>query len=87
MLQTQVGAYHGGQSVFLRPETAQGVFAVTPDVLRALRPSLPFGVAQIGKAFRNEANPGHFLFRMREFEQADLEYYCAPQDAAKYVVS
>lgn len=66
---------------YLRPETAQGIFANFVNVLNTSRRKLPFGIAQIGKAFRNEVTPGNFIFRTREFEQMELEYFCRPQDA------
>ena len=64
--------------VYLRPETAQGIFVNFNNVARTIRKKLPFGVAQIGKSFRNEITPGNFTFRTREFEQMELEFFCAP---------
>ena len=64
--------------VFLRPETAQGIFVNFPNVLNASRKKLPFGIAQIGKAFRNEITPGNFTFRTREFEQMEIEFFVRP---------
>ena len=64
--------------VYLRPETAQGIFVDYKNVLRTSRKKLPFGIAQIGKAFRNEITPGNFTFRTREFEQMELEYFVKP---------
>jgi glycyl-tRNA synthetase len=64
--------------VFLRPETAQGIFVNFKNVLRTSRKKLPFGIAQIGKSFRNEITPGNFTFRTREFEQMELEFFCKP---------
>ena len=64
--------------IFLRPETAQGIFVNFKNVLRTTRKKLPMGVAQIGKAFRNEITPGNFTFRTREFEQMELEFFCKP---------
>lgn len=64
--------------IYLRPETAQGIFVNFKNVLRASRKKIPFGIAQIGKAFRNEITPGNFTFRTREFEQMELEFFCAP---------
>ena len=64
--------------VYLRPETAQGIFVNFNNVARTTRKKLPFGVAQIGKSFRNEITPGNFTFRTREFEQMELEFFCAP---------
>ena len=64
--------------LFLRPETAQGIFTEFKNVLRTSRKKLPFGIAQIGKSFRNEIAPGNFIFRTREFEQMELEFFCRP---------
>ena len=64
--------------VFLRPETAQGIFVNFPNVLNASRKKIPFGIAQIGKAFRNEITPGNFTFRTREFEQMEVEFFVQP---------
>ena len=68
---------------YLRPETAQGIFVNFPNVLTTSRKKLPFGIAQIGKAFRNEITPGNFTFRTREFEQMEIEYFCRPEDAPR----
>ncbi|HWP35608.1 MAG TPA: glycine--tRNA ligase [Thermodesulfobacteriota bacterium] len=64
--------------VYLRPETAQGIFVNFDNVMTTMRRKPPFGIAQIGKAFRNEITPGNFIFRTREFEQMELEYFCPP---------
>ncbi len=64
--------------VYLRPETAQGIFVNFKNVQRATRKRVPFGIAQIGKSFRNEITPGNFIFRVREFEQMELEFFCEP---------
>ena len=64
--------------IFLRPETAQGIFVNFKNVQRTTRRKIPFGIAQIGKAFRNEITPGNFIFRTREFEQMELEFFCKP---------
>lgn len=64
--------------IFLRPETAQGIFVNFSNVQRTMRKKLPFGIAQIGKSFRNEITPGNFTFRTREFEQMELEFFCKP---------
>ena len=64
--------------IYLRPETAQGIFVNFANVLRTTRKKLPFGIAQIGKSFRNEITPGNFTFRIREFEQMELEFFCEP---------
>ncbi len=65
-------------TVYLRPETAQGIFVNFTNVQRTSRRKLPFGIAQIGKSFRNEITPGNFIFRVREFEQMELEFFCKP---------
>ena len=64
--------------IYLRPETAQGIFVNFKSVQRASRKKVPFGIAQIGKSFRNEITPGNFIFRTREFEQMELEFFCRP---------
>ena len=64
--------------IYLRPETAQGIFVNFPNVARTTRRKLPFGVCQVGKSFRNEITPGNFIFRIREFEQMELEFFCKP---------
>jgi glycyl-tRNA synthetase len=79
MFSTQVGASADPESIaYLRPETAQSIFVQFKNVLDTSRKKLPFGIAQIGKAFRNEINPRNFTFRSREFEQMELEYFCRP---------
>ena len=65
-------------TVYLRPETAQGIFVNFNNVQRTTRKKLPFGIGQIGKSFRNEITPGNFIFRVREFEQMELEFFCKP---------
>ncbi len=81
MFKTQVGASEDTTSIaYLRPETAQGMFVNFKNVLDTEHPSLPFGLAQIGKAFRNEIAPRDFLFRSREFEQMEIEYFVNPKD-------
>ena len=80
MFKTYVGATEDESSVtYLRPETAQSIFVQFKNVLDTSRKKLPFGIAQIGKAFRNEINPRNFTFRSREFEQMELEYFCWPE--------
>lgn len=64
--------------IYLRPETAQGIFVNFANVLRSSRKKIPFGIGQIGKSFRNEITPGNFIFRIREFEQMELEFFCKP---------
>jgi glycyl-tRNA synthetase len=85
MFSTTVGATSAEDDpnalAYLRPETAQGIFINFANVLNTSRRKLPFGIAQIGKAFRNEVTPGNFIFRTREFEQMELEYFCKPEDA------
>jgi glycyl-tRNA synthetase len=70
--------------VYLRPETAQGIFINFENVRRTARMKLPFGIAQIGKAFRNEITPGQFVFRTREFEQMEMEFFCRPEEASDW---
>ena len=70
--------------VFLRPETAQGIFVNFDNVATTTRKKLPFGVAQIGKSFRNEITPGNFIYRTREFEQMEMEFFCHPNDAGEW---
>ena len=65
-------------TVYLRPETAQGIFVNFPSVQRTTRKKVPFGIGQLGKSFRNEITPGNFIFRVREFEQMELEFFCKP---------
>ncbi len=80
MFKTYVGATEDESSItYLRPETAQSIFVQFKNVLDVSRKKLPFGIAQIGKAFRNEINPRNFTFRSREFEQMELEYFCRPE--------
>src|SRR5881296_4667766 len=69
--------------VYLRPETAQGIYVNYLNVLQSSRQKIPFGVAQVGKAFRNEITPGNFIFRSREFEQMEMQYFCRPDDAPR----
>ncbi len=79
MLRTYLGAVDSTASeTYIRPETAQGIFINFRSVQRTSRKKLPFGIAQIGKAFRNEITPGNFIFRTREFEQMELEFFCKP---------
>ncbi|MBU0611837.1 glycine--tRNA ligase [Patescibacteria group bacterium] len=85
MFQTRVGASEDSSAIsYLRPETAQGIFVNFKNTVDAFHPKLPFGIAQIGKAFRNEITPRDFLFRMREFEQMEIEYFVRPEDWEKY---
>ncbi len=79
MFKTFMGVTEDSQNeVYLRPETAQGIFVNYSNVQRTTRKKLPFGIAQIGKSFRNEITPGNFIFRIREFEQMELEFFCKP---------
>ena len=79
MFQTKIGVTEDSSSVaYLRPETAQGIFVNFANVQRTTRKKLPFGVCQVGKAFRNEITPGNFTFRTREFEQMECEFFCKP---------
>jgi glycyl-tRNA synthetase len=82
MLSTRIGAVEAtGTEAYLRPETAQGIFVNFKNVLQLARRKPPFGIAQIGKSFRNEITPGNFLFRMREFEQMEMEFFVPPGEA------
>jgi glycyl-tRNA synthetase len=84
MFSTQVGASADPDAIaYLRPETAQSIFVQFKNVLDTSRKKLPFGIAQIGKAFRNEINPRNYIFRSREFEQMELEYFCRPEQGMK----
>ncbi len=79
MFKTFIGVTEESTStVYLRPETAQGIFVNFKNVCRTSRKKIPFGVGQIGKSFRNEITPGNFIFRIREFEQMELEFFCKP---------
>jgi len=84
MFETHVGAAAEESSIaYLRPETAQSIFVQFKNSLEVSRKKLPFGIAQIGKAFRNEINPRNFTFRSREFEQMELEYFCRPEQGTE----
>lgn len=83
MFETKVGAT-GGDVSYLRPETAQGIFVNFKNVIDSFHPKIPFGIGQIGKAFRNEITPRDFLFRVREFEQMEVEYFVKPDDWEGY---
>ena len=85
MFKTNIGPIDDGQSfAYLRPETAQQIFINFKNVLDSTSRSVPFGIAQIGKAFRNEVNPRNFIFRLREFEQMELEFFVAPGSDEKW---
>jgi glycyl-tRNA synthetase len=85
MFQTYVGAIQTEENIaYLRPETAQGIFVNFHNVLDSTRLKLPFGIAQIGKAFRNEINPRNYTFRSREFEQMEIEFFCRPEESMKW---
>jgi glycyl-tRNA synthetase len=85
MFETTIGPVReSGSIAYLRPETAQGIFINFKNVLQFSRKKPPFGIAQIGKSFRNEITPGNFIFRTREFEQMEMEYFVPPQDAERY---
>ncbi len=85
MFETTVGALKDASAIaYLRPETAQGMFANFKNVLDSTRVKLPFGIAQIGKAFRNEINPRNYTFRSREFEQMEIEFFCHPSESMKW---
>jgi glycyl-tRNA synthetase len=86
MFKTYVGATEDESSItYLRPETAQSIFVQFKNVLEVSRKKLPFGIAQIGKAFRNEINPRNFTFRSREFEQMELEYFCRAEQGMDWL--
>src|SRR5690606_39878305 len=84
MFRTTIGAVSSDDDpaalAYLRPETAQGIFTNFANVLNTSRRKLPFGIAQIGKAFRNEVTPGNFIFRTRECEQMEIEYFVRPDE-------
>jgi glycyl-tRNA synthetase len=85
MLATKLGAVEEtGSNAYLRPETAQGIFVNFKNVLQLARRKPPFGIAQVGKSFRNEITPGNFLFRTREFEQMEMEYFVPPAEADEW---
>jgi glycyl-tRNA synthetase len=85
MFESRVGAVNDGTGrVYLRPETAQGIFLEYKNILDTSRVKPPFGVAQVGKAFRNEVTPRNFIFRTREFEQMEMEFFCPPEDGLKW---
>jgi len=85
LLKTHLGPVEDDASLaYLRPETAQGIFINYENVRRTMRLRLPFGIAQIGKSFRNEITPGQFVFRTREFEQMEMEYFCRPEEASEW---
>src|SRR5207253_8145432 len=85
MFETSIGPVRDeGSQAFLRPETAQGIFVNFKNVTSSMRVKPPFGIAQIGKSFRNEITPGNFLFRTREFEQMEMEFFVAPGDAEEW---
>ena len=86
MFETRIGALAGDDDdrAFLRPETAQGIFVNFKNVLDTSRVRVPFGIAQVGKSFRNEITPRNFTFRSREFEQMEIEFFCKPADSAEW---
>jgi len=85
MFKTYVGALSGEEgAAFLRPETAQGIFVNFKNVLDSTRVRVPFGIAQIGKSFRNEITPRNFTFRSREFEQMEIEFFCQPESSRQW---
>ena len=86
MFETNIGpVVNENSQVFLRPETAQGIFVNFENVLRTMRAKLPFGIANIGKSFRNEITPGQFIFRTREFEQMEIEFFCKEEDSEEWM--
>ncbi|MEX1225027.1 MAG: glycine--tRNA ligase, partial [Pirellulales bacterium] len=85
MFKTYVGALSGEEgAAFLRPETAQGIFVNFKNVVDSTRVKIPFGIAQVGKSFRNEITPRNFTFRSREFEQMEIEFFCHPNESAQW---
>ena len=85
MFKTYMGAVEGENSeIYLRPETAQGIFVNFENAQTSARKKIPFGIAQIGKSFRNEITPGNFIFRTREFEQMEMQYFVEPSTADKF---
>ncbi len=85
MFKTHTGPVEDDDNmVYLRPETAQGIFINFENVRRTNRLKLPFGIAQVGKSFRNEITPGQFVFRTREFEQMEMEFFCRPEEADEW---
>ena len=86
MFETTVGPVkETGSAIYLRPETAQGIFVNFKNVLQFARKKPPFGIAQVGKSFRNEITPGNFIFRTREFEQMEMEFFVPPDEAERVV--
>ncbi len=86
MFETRIGALATSDSMaYLRPETAQGIFVDYKNMVDSYRPKMPFGIAQIGKSFRNEVTPRNFIFRSREFEQMEIEWFCHESEAKKWV--
>jgi glycyl-tRNA synthetase len=85
MFKTHIGPVEGsGADVYLRPETAQGMFVDFKNVLNSMRVRVPFGIAQQGRSFRNEISPGNFIFRLREFEQMEMEFFVKPGDDERW---
>src|SRR5205085_6748938 len=85
MFKTHVGPVEDeGAIAYLRPETAQGIFVNFLNVLQTSRKKPPFGIAQMGKSFRNEITPGNFIFRTREFEQMEMEFFIPPEEGPKW---
>ena len=85
MFETTIGPVkESGSTAYLRPETAQGIFINFKNVLQFSRKKPPFGIAQVGKSFRNEITPGNFIFRTREFEQMEMEFFVPPHEAQRW---
>ena len=85
MFKTFIGPVESEENtIYLRPETAQGIYVNYLNVMKTMRLKIPFGIAQIGKAFRNEISPGNFIFRSREFEQMEMQYFVRPEEAGKW---
>ncbi|MCK5519824.1 MAG: glycine--tRNA ligase, partial [Candidatus Marinimicrobia bacterium] len=86
MFKTALGATaETSQEIYLRPETAQGIFVNFDNIVSSNRVKLPFGIGQIGKSFRNEITTGNFIFRTREFEQMEMEFFLRPEDSKEYL--
>jgi len=85
MMKTFIGSVEDEAVIsYLRAETCQGIYVNFLNILNSTRQKIPFGIAQIGKAFRNEITPGNFIYRTREFEQMEMQWFCSPKEALKY---
>ncbi|BDU67651.1 MAG: glycine--tRNA ligase [Candidatus Tyloplasma litorale] len=84
MFKTSNSKINNEDNLYLRPETAQGIFINFKNVINSLNPKIPFGIGQVGKSFRNEVTPGNFIFRTKEFEQLELEFFVKPEETEKW---